>query len=351
MRRTTLIGTTFAFLMMAGPALACGGLIAPRGVVQLLRTTTLSAYVDGVEHYITSFEFAGATGEFGSIVPLPGVPTDVTKAGRWTLQRLLQEVQPPVAEALFSADAGAPTAARVDVLQRHEVGALDILILEGGGRDVARWASEHGFELSDDAPEVLEFYSKRSPIFAAARFNAERAAAKGLEVGDGTPIHFAIPTDDPWIPLRILALAKPADEVVKADLFLLTERRPALLPQPSTPLLNLPNEVDGLKVRRSEEASRLLLEDLASDRGMGWLPTSGIWLTYLRLSEQAGDLTYDLATDVRGTTPSAIDAGLAFPAPPRLPGSFPVWPVAVVMGVALLGAAVAERGRASRTAG
>ena len=350
MRRTTVVVSTFMFLSIAGPALACGGLVAPGGAVQLVRTTTLSAYVDGVEHYITSFEFAGATGEFGSIIPLPGVPTTVDKAGRWTLQRLLQEVQPPVATAFLDAEAAAPAAGRVNVLQRHQVGALDILILEGGGRDVAEWAADHGFELSPDAPEVLEFYSKRSPIFAAARFNAARAAEKGLEVGDGTPIHFAIPTDDPWIPLRILALAKPADEVVEADLFLLTERRPALLPQPSTPLLDLPGEVEGLEVRRSEEASTLLLEDLASDRNMEWMPTSGMWLTYLRLSERAGNLTYDLATDVRGYSPSLVDAGLELPASAPAPGSLPVWPVAVVMGVALLGAAVTERARSPRPA-
>src|SRR3990170_852225 len=88
-------------LLTAGPALACGGLVAPNGSVDLVRTTTLAAYVDGVEHYVTSFEFAGAGGgKFGSIVPLPDVPTDVGRAGRWTLQRLVEEVEPPVPRAL-----------------------------------------------------------------------------------------------------------------------------------------------------------------------------------------------------------------------------------------------------------
>ena len=83
----------------AGPALACGGLIGRNGAVNLERTTTLAAYKDGVEHYVTAFEFNGAGGEFGSIVPLPGVPTKVEKGGDWTLQRLRREVDPP-AEAL-----------------------------------------------------------------------------------------------------------------------------------------------------------------------------------------------------------------------------------------------------------
>ena len=43
----------------AAPALACGGLIGPNGAVNLLRTTTFAGYHDGVEHYVTAFEFAG----------------------------------------------------------------------------------------------------------------------------------------------------------------------------------------------------------------------------------------------------------------------------------------------------
>ncbi|HEX2030435.1 MAG TPA: DUF2330 domain-containing protein [Actinomycetota bacterium] len=340
MRRGVLIAATFAFLLIAGPAWACGGLVAPGGAVRLLRTTTLSAYVDGVEHYVTSFGFAGAKGQFGSIVPLPGVPTDVEKGGRWTLQRLLQEVQPP-AVALADAEAAAPQAARVDVLQRHRVGALDILILKGGGADVAAWAGEHGFALSADAPEVLEFYSRRSPIFAAARFDAERAARRGLREGDGTPIHFTIPTDDPWIPLRILGLAKPADEVVEADLFMLTEAEPATLPVAVPGFLADVAVPDGLRLARSEPASEELLADLRSDRGMGWLPATGMWLTYIRLSEEAGELTYDLATDVTGGSPSPVDAGFEVPAPAGT--SFPVWPVLVGLAALLGGSAIAGR--------
>ena len=44
----------------------------------------------GVEHYVTSFEFQGAGGAFGSLVPLPGVPSNVERGGDWTLQRLVR---------------------------------------------------------------------------------------------------------------------------------------------------------------------------------------------------------------------------------------------------------------------
>src|SRR5262245_921300 len=78
----------------AAPAFACGGLIGPNGAVNLLRTTTLAGYHDGAEHYVTAFQFAGGGGAFGSLTPLPGVPSSVEKGGDWTLQRLVRETDP-----------------------------------------------------------------------------------------------------------------------------------------------------------------------------------------------------------------------------------------------------------------
>src|SRR5215212_4175585 len=83
-----------ASMLLAGPVGACAGLVTANGNVKVVRTATLAAYHDGVEHYVTSFEFAGGGAEFGSLVPLPGVPTKVERGGGWTLQRLAQEVQP-----------------------------------------------------------------------------------------------------------------------------------------------------------------------------------------------------------------------------------------------------------------
>ena len=342
MRRVAITVMSLALVLVAGPAWACGGLVAPNGAVELVRTTTLSAYHDGVEHYITSFEFAKAKGEFGSIVPLPGVPTDISKAGRWTLQRLQQEVQPPVAEAadgvLFAA-----SAAKVTVLERTQVGALDLTVVKGGGSAVARWAEGNGFGLTPDAPEVLDFYASRSPIFMAVKFDATRAAKQGLSTGDGTPVHLTIPTDDPWVPLRILALGQSRTQVVEADVFLLTDREPAMLPMPVGG--GSVQADQGLLLRRSEPASDLLMTDLRSDRGMKWLPDSGMWLTYLQLRQKAGDLVYDLAIDATGAgTPSPVDAGLGLSPPARGTDLAPVWITAALLaGLALV--ALVERRR------
>ena len=286
---------------LASPAGACGGLVGENGTISLVRTTTLAAYHDGVERYVTSFEFTGQGKEVGSIVPLPDVPTKVERAGDWTLQRLEREVAPPVLEARDNAGFAASAATHKDaqVILKTKIDALDITVLKGGGDAVGRWAIEHGFLLTPDAPEVLDFYARRSPVFMAARFDASRAAQLGQGTGDGTPIMVTIPTHQPWVPLRILGLGLPKDKRVEADVFVLTDRQPKLLAGGR-----------GLSLDRNEEASPQLLDDLRSDKGMGWLPDS-MWLTYLKLGVNAGALDYDLAIAAHpNTLPSVRDAGV-----------------------------------------
>src|SRR3990172_5139853 len=284
------IGLALLFLAAGGsPALACAGLIGPNGTVNLVRTTTLAAYHDGVEHYVTAFSFQGGGGRFGSIVPLPGVPTKVERGGDWTLQRLIRETQRPLEEArALLLPAVAQDKARVILETR--IDALDITILEGGGAAVGRWAREHGFVLPPDAPEILDHYESRSPIFMAARFDADAARKRGHQVGDGTLIHLTIPTQNPWVPLRILALGKKGSDVVRADVYLLTDTRPALFPRLHP----------GLSLRHSAPASSELMRDLRTDKGMGWMPDGKMWLTHLAINGAAGDLSYDLAVDARG---------------------------------------------------
>ena len=190
------------------------------------------------------------------------------------------------------------------------IDALDITVLRGGPAEVGQWATQHGFRLPPDAPEVLDFYTARSPIFRAADFDADAAAARGQAVGDGTPVHITIPTANPWVPLRILALGKGPAERVDADVYLLTDRAPALLP--------VPTGDNGLELAHSASATTSLLDDLRSDRGMGWVPTSA-WLTKVGIHAAVPQLSLDLAIDASGAgAPSRFMAGL------DLPGATPV---------------------------
>jgi hypothetical protein len=159
------------------------------------------------------------------------------------------------------------------------------------------------------------------------------------------------------VPLRILGLGAPGDAPVEADVYLLTDRDPAMLPVPLTPGITsrLPGGVrPGLVLEASQPASRSLLTDLRSDKGMEWLPRDGMWLTYLRVDSRAGDLDYDLAIDASGAGQPAPRAAGLEPDPIARESAFerfaPVlWTVlATLVTLAALG--MLDRRRAGRPA-
>jgi hypothetical protein len=325
----------------AAPAVACAGLVGENGTIRLTRTSTLAAYHNGVERYVTSFKFTGEGKELGSIVPLPAVPTDVERAGDWTLQRLQREVAPPVEAADATSGFLKASRAPAEVLLEKKIDALDITILRGGGTAVGKWATDHGFLLSPDAPEVLDFYSRRSPVFMAARFDASRARDLGQTSGDGTPIMLTMPTREPWVPLRILGLGLDKNEAVNADVFILTDNEPKLLAGGP-----------GLALSRHEWATPELLADLRSDKGMGWIPDR-MWLTYLPLDTTAGNLDYDLAMSTHdGRTPRVADTGVQAQQarPIATDTGRAIWPIvaAVLTGALAFGVATAFSRRRPR---
>jgi Uncharacterized protein conserved in bacteria (DUF2330) len=343
----------FFAAVVAGPhvAAACAGLIGSNGAVNLARTSTLAAYHDGEEHYVTAFQFQGGGGQFGTLIPLPGEPSKVERGGGWTLQRLAIETRPPQKELAFAAAAQSADS-RAEVLQQVRIDALDITVLKGGGPDVAAWAQEHGFSLSPDAPEVLDFYANRSPIFLAAVFDGDAARARGQQVGDGTPVHITIPTANPWVPLRILGLGKQPLDRVDADVYLLTDNEPALLPAPGEGTFGTGSggrPVPPLALTYNQQASRSLLDDLRGDAGMAWVPQSG-WLTKLQINSAVSDLRFDLAVDATGkAAPSPVAAGLEpdTKALPRIPAGDGVpaglvW-LAIVAGGLVFGVVMMRR--------
>ena len=165
---------------------------------------------------------------------------------------------------------------------------------------------------------MLDFYAQRSPIFLAARFDATKAAALRQQAGDGTPIQITIPTPNPWVPLHILSLAKVPEAPVQADVFLLTDRAPALLGLDA-----------GVQVRVGQPASPSLLSDLRTDKNSEWVPSSA-WLTYVGISTPAGELNHDLAIDTTGAgRPSAVQAGFKTPDTAPAPTKVALRPITV----------------------
>src|SRR6266704_3396543 len=105
------------FAFQTVPALACGGLIAPDGDVSLERATTLVAWHDGIERYLTSFTYQEtnphSVANLGWIVPLPAVPIKIEAGGAWTLQRLFRQTHPVFLSLAPKASAGTDDQAAV----------------------------------------------------------------------------------------------------------------------------------------------------------------------------------------------------------------------------------------------
>lgn len=322
------------------PAAACGGLVAPNGAIRLERATTLVAWHDGVEHYLTSFTYSGDVSSLGWIVPLPAVPDKVEEGGAWTLQRLNRESHP---QPFRIFDAGAlPAAPSVaEVLQQVQVEALDITVLRGSGQEVLTWAAQNGFVVDDDSRAHILGYAGGSPIFMAAKYNTARAQARHQLSGDGSPVLITMRTPRPWVPFEVLALD---GQTVNADLFLLTDEAV------NTSDLNAvigespvgKQVAPGFQVAFQEPMNTQLFTDLSTDRNMSWVRPDG-WFTYMTLSAPAAVVTYDLTVDdlgaVRlasfGTPLRAIVSGTQ---PSSIPTAPLGTPEAIALGLMVLGA-------------
>src|SRR5204863_5870559 len=94
---------------------------------------------------------------------------------------------------------------------------------------------------------------------------------------------------------------------IDADVYLLTDAKPQLLPAPLG--------VNGLRSDYSSAATQSLLDDLRSDKGMGWVPTTG-WLSKVVVDASAAQLKYDLAISATAAAPPPAAARLGAPAAP-----------------------------------
>jgi hypothetical protein len=305
LRRLTCGAALATALLAVGvqTAAACGGLVARNGAVRLARATTFVAWHGGTERYLTSFTYAGVASDVGWIVPLPAIPSKVEPGGRWTLQRLVREFAPPLAQprnGLFAA-AGA-SADTAQVIQQVTIDAVDLTVLKGSADEVLNWCRDNSFALNDETRAHIQQYARSSPIFMAAKYNVDKARELGRFQGDGTPVLITMPTPRLWVPLEVLA---NAFDPVDADVFLLTDTRPttgqefSLFGIPTSSVGDELPGAPGFRVQQQEPMNPTLHTDLASDRNMAWVPDSG-WLTHLTLQASSPTVDYDLNVSATG---------------------------------------------------
>jgi hypothetical protein len=291
------MGVGAVVVLQAAQALACGGLVAPDGDVRLAKATTFVAWADGVEHYVTSFAYTGAVVDVGWIVPLPAVPTSITAAGAWTLQRLEREFAPPVPVEFDAGAVAASAPVPAVVVEQVQVEALDVTVIKGSGQAVIDWCVHNGFLVSAEIQNHLLRYASTSPVFMAAKYNTALALQRHQASGDGVPLLITMHTPHLWVPLEILATAGAP---VNADLFLLTSR--PLRTQAGVEVVSDSSDgasIDGATdfvVAGAEPMNSSLHHDLSTDRNMSWVPSMG-YVTYLTLNAPGADVTYDLGVD------------------------------------------------------
>jgi hypothetical protein len=299
---------------------ACGGLVAPNGAVRLARATTLVAWHDGVEHYVTSFAYQGDVPDVGWIVPLPAVPDKLEKGGAWTLQRLAREAHPVRAEFAADSASGAALAAPAQVLQTAVIDALDITVIRGRGQAVLDWCAQNRFTLNQETRDHILAYASSSPIFMAAKYDLTQARLRNTFNGDGTPVLITMRTPRLWVPLEVLA---NADDPVNADLYLLTDDKPTFAGVDLAAFGGNVPSAGGMTVSLQEPVNQSLYSDLSSDRNMGWVRDGG-WFTALRIEAPSSVVTYDMTvaqTGLISTAPMGMgpDAVVAHPAAPVAP--------------------------------
>jgi hypothetical protein len=338
--------TLAVFLTQALPAVACGGLIAPNGAIRLAKATTLVAWHDGVERYMTSFSYNGEASSFGWIVPLPAVPEKVEEGGGWTLQRLFREThpQPPILALDFAA--GRATSSAAEVLQQVQVRALDITVLRGSGQAVLDWAADNGFAIDAETHNHVFQYAKGSPIFMAAKYNADRAAKQRLIFGDGAPVLITMKIPHPWVPFEVLA----AGQQVQADLYLLSDKPVntsewrALIG--ASGVGTKVQGAEGFSLEFQEKMTDSLYRDLSTDKNMSWVRRDS-WLTYLTLNAPDDKVTYDMSITPMGivkvapygTKPMAIVDGSAVTPRPMDAPTAPMGTAMTLLGLAIVIAA------------
>ncbi len=333
------------FVLDSKAAFACGGLVAPNGAIRLARATTLVAWHDGIEHYMTSFRYQGNVSSLGWIVPLPAVPLKIEEGGAWTLQRLFRETHPVQFEAERGVALAASKADDVEVLQQTKVQALDITVIRGSGKAVLDWATKNGFSVDGLTRGHILVYAQGSPIFMAAKYDTAEAKARKLLQGDGSPVLLTMKTPNIWVPIEILALE---DQKAEADLYLLTDTPVntsdlgAKLGQ-SAVGKEIP-DAPGFNVVSQKKLSQELYNDLSTDRNMSWV-RSDSWLTYLSLDAPQTAISYDLGIGsdgiIRvapyGTAPLAV---IESPKVQKLPDWLSLLPFSMLPLVIVLWAAL-----------
>jgi hypothetical protein len=205
------MGLSAAMLTLGTATAACAdGIMLPPDVQARLHQQSYVSepeqkaavlYRNGVEDLIISPTFAGPVERFAWVIPVPSRPK-VDKVDGALFHELGKLAFPMPAALPGPADRSGKVAG-VAVLERKQVGAYDVAVLEAtDSQALYRWLRANKFAVQPAAKERLGQHIAEKWTFVAARVNVPRAA-RALATGTLAPIRLTFRTAEPIYPLRL----------------------------------------------------------------------------------------------------------------------------------------------------
>ena len=219
MHRWTAAAVATGALLIATPAMACGGLFCNLAQPINQAAERILFAVDGdVIHMHVQIAYSGPPAEFGWILPVPPdvVPglsndelfrqLDLQYAPRFTLQTEFADgCQQPPRAASDSSNAGGGGDG-VAVLSRQAIGPYETAVLEADSIEALRgWLDENEYQIPDSTDAALEPYIELGAAFVTLKM------LPGTDEGDIQPIWLAFGAQVPSIPIRPTAVAAEPD--------------------------------------------------------------------------------------------------------------------------------------------
>ena len=266
MRRAATLVSLLALLVSTRAALSDGMFMPPKlsprvagqtGVASTAQKAVIIDMLQGQEILLLQTTYQGPAEEFAWVIPVPGLPgkNDVFPASPefldvvfgQTTPRIRTTMDDPVPCVSFAGGSGFAGSllrtagfgghkAEVVVHQRMKVGMYDAAVLSATGAGVlTHWLLDNGFQVPQDATEILATYVEKSWYFVALRIIPDEIPASAL-VEDVDPIGIRFETDRLVFPLTISRASSREETEILLVIMADTAVRCDQLPSVSLPL-------------------------------------------------------------------------------------------------------------------
>ncbi|MDP3014002.1 MAG: DUF2330 domain-containing protein [Candidatus Subteraquimicrobiales bacterium] len=219
--RRFLIPIILILLLLVAPvqALADGGFFPPPDI-DITEPTQKAVifYSKGCEDLIIQVSYEGDVEDFAWVVPVPSMPE--VKASYFEIFFELSSLTTS-SYYYYRAEGGAtPLApAEVTVYEQKRVGFYDTATISSEDPEaLINWLKENGYNIPEDAKDVINHYIKKNWYFVAMKIAEEKQQEMypppSIPGGVIHPVKFSFETDEIVYPLKISAINKGETEIL-----------------------------------------------------------------------------------------------------------------------------------------